>query len=359
MLILASAVFCLYFFSITLLYTGWRGVVGAKNVGTLPEKFISVIIPVRNESANIGNLLEDIANQTYARFEVIVVDDHSEDDTSTIVKSFSRGYILFTTNMGRGKKTALQTGIEQARGEIIVTTDGDCRVPATWLYNINRCFLVRSSMVAGAVIIDDENSFLAQMQQLEFASLIGTGAATISLGFPTMCNGANLAYKKSAFSEVNGYNGNLHIASGDDEFLMRKISDAKLGSIQFNLEDPVRTAAQKNIYSFFLQRIRWAGKWRSNSSIFTRTVAVFVVCLQALVIYSWIQVLGGNSRYLILLVVKLFLEAWLLYHFSIGLKIKWRWAIFFTWQLIYPLYVPIIGIFSLFSGYQWKGRYYA
>jgi poly-beta-1,6-N-acetyl-D-glucosamine synthase len=359
MVILATAAFCLYFIFTITLYQGWRRVTTPKNRSSVSERMISVVVPARNESKNILSLLKGLLNQTYHKYEVIVVDDHSEDSTKALVSSFYSTKVTLIESNGRGKKTAIQTGIALARGEIIVTTDADCRVHHDWLENINACFSQDVSMVTGAVIFDKPDNFFERMQQLEFAALMGTGAATISLGYPTMCNGANLAYRRATFEEVNGFDGNMHIASGDDEFLMRKISKKKLGTIYFNNRDAVGTDAQPAIRPFIQQRLRWASKWKHNSSLLARSIALFILSFQALIIYSYTEILAGNYFYLTFVILKMFFEFGLLYRFTIDLKIKWRWPVFFAWQIMYPLYVISIGIISLFSGYRWKGRRYA
>ncbi|MEI9943927.1 MAG: glycosyltransferase [Chitinophagaceae bacterium] len=91
---------------------------------------ISVIIPARNEEENIGKLLNALNEQTYPKesFEIIVVDDHSEDGTTNIVSTFPRVKLisLKDDNINSYKKKAIETGIAAATGELIVTTDADC-----------------------------------------------------------------------------------------------------------------------------------------------------------------------------------------------------------------------------------------
>src|SRR5213075_2078285 len=118
--------------------------------------------------------------------------------------------------------------------------------------------------ISGPVKLEEGNSLFGKMQVTEFASLIGTGAASIGFGMPNMCNGANLAFEKAAFVAVNGYAGNDKIASGDDEFLMHKIHSQFPGSVCF-LKNPkaiVRTNVQQSLSGFLSQRIRWASKWK-------------------------------------------------------------------------------------------------
>lgn len=166
---------------------------------------ISVIIPVRNEAANIIRLLQDLEIQSYPfdKFEVIVADDDSTDGTLTLVKDFQRqtsmrlliNRLPAKTNNTSPKKRAIDASIQLAKGELIVTTDGDCRVGKNWLAVIasfqaeTGAYLVSSPVT----FINDSNSFLAklwqQIQTIEFSSLIGSGACAMLIGKPNMCNG--------------------------------------------------------------------------------------------------------------------------------------------------------------------------
>ena len=204
---------------------------------TLQPK-ISLIIPARNEETNIGKLLAALSNQSYPKelTEIIVVDDHSTDNTATIVQQFPFAKLIQLKEdaINSYKKKAIEKGIAEATGELIVTTDADCNVNPGWLRAINSSFSDESvKMSFGAVRIQSDQTIFSRLQALEFSSLIGSGASTAAFGFPTMCNGANLAFTKEAFLQTNGYTGNEQIASGDDEFLMRKI-EAKSGIGSYN-----------------------------------------------------------------------------------------------------------------------------
>jgi cellulose synthase/poly-beta-1,6-N-acetylglucosamine synthase-like glycosyltransferase len=216
-------------------------------------------------------------------------------------------------------------------------------------------------MVIGAVRIKPTHSFFSKLQVIEFNSLIGSAAATLTLGFPTMCNGANLAYRKTTFVEVNGFDGNAHIASGDDEFLMRKVVK-KFGakSLRF-LKDSnavVATNPQEAFKDFLTQRIRWASKWRHNSDDFTVVLSIFVLSFQ----FSWLIAIGSlffqpwNNTILALVVVKVLTEGFLLFTISRFMRQKFYWDAFFVLQIVYPLYVIVVGIFSNVFRVSWKGR---
>ncbi|HEX8041287.1 MAG TPA: glycosyltransferase family 2 protein, partial [Chryseosolibacter sp.] len=197
------------------------------------------------------------------------------------------------------------------------------------------------------------------LQEMEFSSLIGSGASTAALGFPTMCNGANLAFRKKVFSEVKGYDDNLRIPSGDDEFLMRKVNEAYPGSIRF-MNKPssvVRTEVQPGLRAFLNQRIRWASKWRYNSSAFAKALAVLVLVMQICFLGNWILLFSPDVlQALFLVVVKMILEAAFLLQVCRFLETRWNWLAFLVLQVFYPVYVVAVAAASFFVPFQWKNR---
>jgi len=345
------------------LTVGWNRVL-SKAFENTPESIqhtVSVIVPVRNESVTIAAVLHDLMLQNYSPYEVIVVDDHSSDSTAEKVKEFIAGNhpIRLITNTGHGKKQALTTGIQVAGGSIIVTTDADCRMNPEWLSIVNNHFQSKKiTMTIGGVKIDQDSNLFSHLQALEFCSLVGSGAATLAVGFPTMCNGANLAFRKSVFQEVHGYEGNMHIPSGDDEFLMRKIAKQYPDSISFMADQGavVRTRALVDVSTFLQQRIRWAGKWRFNSSVFTKVLALYVMVVQFFWMVLMVMVITDPIKWILFVGMKLALEGIFIFSVCRFLKVRWHWLGFFILQLVYPVYVVGVGVFSLFLPFTWKDR---
>lgn len=357
MIIVAIVFFGIYGVFVSILFFGLRGRTGLPRNPT--QSHITVIVPVRNEGSNIRQLLQDLKFQRYENFDVIVVDDHSDDNTVPVVKELTDKKIAVIPNSGVGKKLAITSGVNAAKGEIIATTDGDCRVSENWLASVNDCFrLQQIDMAVGPVVINEGKKVFSKMQQLEFASLIGASASTLQLGFPTMCNGANLAYRKSTFLRVAGYEDNLHIASGDDEFLMRKIFAFNSKGVIYNFGPVVRTHPQPSLTSFVQQRLRWAGKWKFNSSLATQGLAVFILTIQLISIYGFYRIVLGDPIFIGVLIFKILLEFLVLKRFTSFLCIRLHGLSFFLLQLCYPFYVTFIGIISLFRSYSWKGRKY-
>ena len=185
---------------------------------------VSVVVAVRNEEENVQTLIRDLSAMAYPRekFEVIIVNDHSTDATAEKARlslnEFSNARLFDLPDGKQGKKAALQLGIEHARFGVIATTDADCTASKNWLTCLSSYFeWPDTQMLIGAVKLSGGDSFFSKLQVMEFVSLAGSTAASVGLGHPVMCNGANLAFRKEVFAEVGGYEGNLSIPSGDDE----------------------------------------------------------------------------------------------------------------------------------------------
>lgn len=346
---------------------GWKRATKHQAAISTDQPFVSVVVPVRNEASTIEHLLHDLAKQTYPHFEIIIVDDSSEDTTLNVILSvrekspqLKKQLIILTSSDQTGKKAALALGIQHAKGEIILTTDADCRVNREWIQSTVAQFSKTTKMVIGGVRLST-TTFFTKLQQLEFASLIGSGAATLGWGLPSMANGANLAFRKTAFLNVGGYAGNEHIASGDDEFLLRKIHQAYPATVQFNnqQESVVETAPQPTLSDFFQQRLRWAGKWALHSGLFSKVLAVSVFLFQGcFLLVPWL-VLAGNFNFVTglgLIAVKVVVEFLFFRSVTRYQGITFSWPAFITLQFIYPAYVVVVALFTNLIGYSWKGR---
>jgi cellulose synthase/poly-beta-1,6-N-acetylglucosamine synthase-like glycosyltransferase len=341
-----------------------------KKLKTESDLFLSIIIPVRNEAKNIEVLLQDLENQIlhHQRFEVFIANDHSDDNTAELVEKFKSKnklnlhlvHLTYDSLIKSPKKKAITTCINLAKGDIIVTTDGDCRVKKGWLKEIQLHFENNETVFLSAPVSFFKNSssniiskLWTQMQEIEFVSLIVSGACSIKMGFPNMCSGANIAYKKAAFMAVNGFEGNEHIASGDDEFLMHKMASHYPGKISYlkSQEAIVETAALQNMKSFYNQRKRWAGKWTHYKTLSPKLLAGFIFSINLSFIISLIT---GN---LLLLLLKLIPEFIFLTSSLFFFKKSKLIFMVLVLQLIYPFYVVFFGLISLKqNGYVWKER---
>jgi len=262
----------------------------------IPTDKITIVIAAKNEANNIISLLESLELQTFPKshFEVVLVDDFSTDNTIEVASFYQKASqmsISIIQNHYQGKKNAIAKGIENAKGELIVCTDADCVATSTWLETIVQFFRNTDAKFAfGLVLINTSNTNLfQQMQQIEFASLVGSGAACWQAKMPNMCNGANIAYLKSVFYEVNGFQGNEQIASGDDEFLMQKVYAKHPEKVFFlkSFEALVSTQPISNFSKFYQQRTRWASKFEYYNDWKVQVVALYIFWVNLMQIISF------------------------------------------------------------------------
>ena len=329
----------------------------------------SIVIPARNESANIKACIDSILAQNYPIncFEVIVIDDFSEDDTAFIVSSMQALHenvrLLKLSDFFKQdeiqsfKKKAIEKAVVHAKGDWIITTDADCIVPPNWL-SLYHQYIIKESpvFVAAPVMFIPEKTVLNTFQVLDFLALQGITAAAVGAGKHSMSNGANLAFEKSAFIAVGGYQGVDQIASGDDMFLMHKMKKTlsnRIGYL-FHPDAIVLTKAMPYWKDLIMQRIRWSSKARfyDDESIFWVLLLVYLYNFIFLIL-----LLSGQYQLLcISLAFKTFFELYFLDSVSRFFKLQPRLQYFILFQPLHIAYTIIAGLFGQVKTYTWKGR---
>jgi len=223
-------------------------------------------------------------------------------------------------------------------------------------------FCEDTAIVSGPVYFNNDGSIFGRLQTIEFASLIIVGAGLVNIGKPTICNAANFAFRKNVFYEVDGYNDNKNLSSGDDEFLMQKVAALNKYKIQFsfNVDSIVQTGANENLSAFYNQRKRWASKGLYYSNIFLVLTLIFIM-LYYLSIPTLL--LGGIFLDLKLLVVlaisvtlKIILEYLIMSEGRKRIFTKLDLSLFFLAGILHLPYIIISGIAGLFGNFEWKGR---
>lgn len=386
MLMLYTA-FCLiltfsYAGLMTLYWLGWRRLpFFEKNEGFEPVTAISVVIPARNEALNIESCLKSIVEGSYPAdlLEIIVVDDHSEDETAGLVAAGNwqpapvrlirlAEHLAPDESLLSHKKIALETGIAQARGVLIVCTDADCLAPPDWLRLLAQAYeTLGAHLIAAPVLFHRENNLLQRFQSLDFTGMMGITGAGIQLGFQRMGNGANLAYPKAVFEAVGGFSGDRRHASGDDLFLMQKIARQNPEKVFF-LKNPaaaVRTEAQPTLHRFIRQRLRWGTKNAALPEFWVKFALALVLLFCGALTLNLVlaPLLAANGRPQLLpvlftqLAFKALADSFFLREMTIffGRRdlMRWFWPSFF----MHILYIAGIGTASLlFKRYEWKGR---
>lgn len=328
---------------------------------------ISVVIAVRNEELNLPHLFSDLEQQNYPRdlFEIIVVDDHSTDNTRSLSGSISNNLSVKIVALPEGhtsKKKAIEAGVNAASGELIITTDADCRMGNSWIRSFASFYQQTDArFIAAPVIMEGRFSLLDIFQSIDFLAMQAITGASVHNHFHMMCNGANLAYPKAAFIEVNGFEGIDEIPSGDDMLLMHKIFKRHPDSVYFmkNREAIVSTHPESTWRNFLQQRIRWASKavHYQDKKIFSvlaitylLNVCYLVLAIAAIIKISWLSFL------LLFLLAKILIEFPLVNASAIFFGQRKIMRYFPLLQPLHIIYIIVSGWLGRFGSYEWKSR---
>ncbi|MEY4876949.1 MAG: hypothetical protein RL708_2098 [Bacteroidota bacterium] len=335
---------------------------------------VSIIIPARNEEKNIEHLLQDIIEQNFLSdlIEIILVDDHSEDETYQVADRFLQQQtkikfqLLKLSDAGKieqaYKKKAIDFAMQKTTGKLIITTDADCRLHKNWLRNIVSHYeKTNHKMIAAPVKYYYDDSFFQQFQALDFIGLMGITGASIKKGFYNMCNGANLCYEKEAFIAVNGFKGNDNISSGDDMFLMHKIAERFPNQISFlkNNEVCVATHPKESVKEFLHQRLRWTSKSTSYSDKRITAILVMAYLFNVSIVFNlFVAIVFHPLIYIFCIqfiskciVEYLFLKATSKYFNQSELM-----KIFIPAQFVHIVYIVSVGLLGQLKTFDWKGR---
>lgn len=326
-----------------------------------PKTTFSIIVPFRNEAENLPILLQSLEKLKYPTelFEVILVDDESEDmyDLRTTIYDFK--IIPNQRKSNSPKKDAIETAIQIAKHNWIVTTDADCEVPENWLRVFDaKIQETNVKMCVGSVGYVSESGFLHDFQNNDFLSLQGVTAGSFGIEKPFMCNGANFAYEKTFFKDLNGFEGNNNLASGDDVFLLQKALQlapkkiAYLGNLNI-----VFTKSCDSWKVLIHQRVRWASKTSAYANWYPKILgsSVFLTNLSGLLLlaapfyefefvqltaYFWILKFGIDFMFL---------------KFSAA-YFRLPFQNFLSSFIVYPFFTILVVVKALFGKFEWKER---
>jgi cellulose synthase/poly-beta-1,6-N-acetylglucosamine synthase-like glycosyltransferase len=341
--------------------------------GFTPETKVTVIVPARNEAENIAACVQSVLTNDYpaALLEIIVIDDHSTDSTWEIVNAFPEDnvrclkladFLEKGTQLNSYKKKAIETAITHASGDLIITTDADCIVPVNWLRNMVALYQQNKPvMIVAPVAFTAERQLVQLFQSIDFMTMQGITAAAHRLKLGNMSNGANLAFSRKAFLEVEGYKGVDHLASGDDLLLMMKMQQHFPGRIEYlkSSQAIVTTTPQQTWKSFLQQRVRWASK--SGKYDDKRLTSVLLLVYLFNLSFVVLFLLGfSNSLFWLLAVAILLIKTALELYFLLpvaaffGKEKELLWFPFL--QPVHIIYIVSAGFLGFFGKYEWKGR---
>lgn len=367
--LILSAGILLFYYCLFLLriYQGVRLLKKRKNsrtAGTYPD--ISVVIPFRNEAENLPRLLSSLESQTYPRdkFEVILINDHSDDNSENVIAAHKGKLQLKLINLPAGtsgKKNAITIGVENSSGELIAGTDADCTHATGWLEVLAGEFDNATGLVTGPVTLETNGKILQQMQLLEHTGLSLSGAGLIANDHPVICSGANLAYRKSLFQKINGFNSQNTLTSGDDEQLMHKIfyDEGKAVKFIYNRECLVTTSPQTRTGDFLQQRRRWASKsfnYRPKTILILTPLFLFFASFVVMLIYAISSPAFYALPFLMMLLIKTVADFTVLYQSVPVYMGKFPAISLFLAEVLHPFYIVYSVLAGVFAGFNWKNR---
>lgn len=341
-----------------------------------PQHRFSIIVPFRNESKNLPDLLKSVENLDYPKdlFELVLVNDHSTDVYQNIIEEFknqSRKHVepilqirlLQNHRIGNSpKKDAITTAIKANTFEWVFTTDADCILHQDTLKDLNAYIVnYEPNIVAGLVKMKTNSSLIQQFQNWDWNSLLGFTLAGFGWKKPMICSGANLCYRKDVFIQINGFEGNEHIASGDDVFILNKMFDYqphKVGFI-FHPDKAVFTKPLQYWCGLIEQRKRWMSKTGSIDNIWLKLIGIMVWVTNFWFIFSLFCIIikSANWKYFTLfLIFKMFLDTIYLIMIKRKMNERVNFKSLIISNIIYPFFSIGITILWFFFGFKWKER---
>lgn len=354
-LIVASSVaILLYLLLISVFIRGWNRILLIDPiVKGISSRSISLILCVRNEANRLPLLIEALKRQTTQDFELVWVDDHSDDNSLQIIESartaFSKVQII--RSVGHGKKAAQAEGIMAATGSLILTTDADCIPHDAWVETMLRFYdKYPADLLIGPVKMISDGSWLSRLQQLDFLTLVASGMGAAGAGMPIFCNGANMAFSKQQWLDSRA---DLHEEelSGDDVFLLHSIK-RRGGRIEVvkSTEAMVLTPAKTTLKAFLHQRRRWASKrpqFNDPHLLFTAlTVSTVNLLMPVLLIASLFDASLWSALFLVFL-SKLAVDGVFLLQVRSFFQVKLSPVLVLFFAMVYPLYVVFGGLTAI------------
>jgi glycosyltransferase involved in cell wall biosynthesis len=314
------------------------------NPSYIEQLSVSVVICAYNELSNLQELLPLLQKQTYPDFEIIIVNDRSEDGTAQWLEEQSQQipylkctHISQTPSGYNPKKYALSRGISLAKNEIILLTDADCRPSTTeWITLMQNQFEPQTDIVLGVSPYFKHNTFLNAFIQFETFYTALQYLSFAKLKMPYMGVGRNLAYRKAIFEHKKQFFKKIkHITGGDDDLWIGKIANSKNTKICLNPDSFVYSKPKTSLTAWFRQKQRHL----SVGKFYSFKIKSYLATLHLSQALFWMMSLICFGAYCVSLLsdIKLYFWAFILREISLLI----------IWGLIHQKYrlpVHIIGL---------------
>ena len=258
---------------------------------------VSIVICARNEAENLQKNLKVVLIQNYPKFEVIIVNDQSTDNTLEVVTDYfqrNENIRIFNIKQGdkplAGKKFALKTGVENAKYDTIVVTDADCKpVSAHWLEHLIGGYLSDTDFVLGYSPFYKAPSLINKVARYENVMTAMQYFSFAKIGMPYMGVGRNMTFRKSAFLQWDNYAKSKHVHSGDDDLLVNALAKGSNTEICLHKDSLVYSEAKNTWSEWINQKRRHSGSGKFYK--FHHKLLLFLFALSNLLFYTTFLVL--------------------------------------------------------------------
>ena len=333
--------------------------------------FISIVISAKNERNNIKPLLNSLSHQNYPKekYEIIIANDQSTDNTLEQLLNYQSKMnnlkiidIEKTPSNWGSKKWAINKCINDSKGEIILQTDADCLHGKNWIFEMAQPFqYYKIGFVCGPSYIGKKSNFWDLILKLESISQESFTYANSKKNLYISCTARNMAFRKTIFNEINGYNEISHIESGDDDLLLHKVATQTNCQIKYiaNEKSLVRSDAPNTIKNLYLQRLRYASKgiiyYKLTTPKEVKIILPFLMIANFSAIIAMINFINYQSYFwLIPFLFKGLADIILINKYMDYIKINFKFLYFFILMIIHPFYIVIFGAIAPFTKIQWK-----
>ncbi|MCJ8292247.1 MAG: glycosyltransferase [Crocinitomicaceae bacterium] len=331
-----------------------------KNAGSnILAQEITVLIPFRNEVERLDDLLTSILSSMKLPYKFIFIDDHSSDHSSKLIKDRLGDLpfeILTLSDDLSGKKQALRAAIDKCQTKYVLTLDADVSFRSSYFNSLEE--LDEADMyVLPAIMIG--KSPIEWFYELDVVLANGLNTSLSGITRPIFSSGANFLFKKQVFDEVDDLESHVHMASGDDTYLLRDFrKNQKDIRLESNLNVAIWTDTPHSFKEFIDQRLRWVGKTTDIGDSLASVSAIgqffFAIVFFGLLIYT--AIIGNWFDFSILLTAKIGLDLMFFLPFFLRTKRFLTWCFIPIYEVAFPVYSLILGILMVTYRPKWKGR---
>lgn len=363
---LMSFIFLVQLFYYLVYYAQVPAFRGSKIAYTDKKEPVSVVICAKNESENLSNNLPLILEQDYPDYEVVVVNDCSDDDSQDVLEEFQKKYshlkvtqIKHDEKFTHGKKLALTIGIKAAKNDWLLLTDADCKPEGNkWISTMQRSFTPTNQIVLGYGGYYQEKGFLNKLIRYETFFIALQYLSFAIRKIPYMGVGRNLAYRKSLFMQNKGFASHAHLFSGDDDLFINEVATGKNTLVEFSLRAHTRSVPKKSFNSWVLQKRRHLSsgnlyklkhKILLGSELFSRLLFYLFVLLLLVDYRTWYVGLA-------FFVIRVIVQLWV---FAKAMR-KLNEKKIFIFSIIFDFVLPFLHIYLYITNtinskqFRWK-----